>query len=123
MELLEIFSDEQGETHFRRVKIETQRKDFAPPSMPLDVSAEAPVTTSVFLAAQPGWDPEFHATPRKQYALLLRGRVSVTASDGETVEVGSGSAVLLNDQDSKGHRTMVLDGEEAVFFLVGLAEG
>ena len=123
MEILEIYSDEGRETHFRTTDIGAEKRDYAPPSRPVEVSAETPVTTGLFLAAPPGWDPEFHATPRKQYAFLLRGRARVTASDGETVEIGPGSAVLLNDRDSKGHRTVVFGNEDAVFFLVGLDEG
>ncbi len=123
MEILEIYADEAGETHFRRTSIAMESRNYAPPSAPVRVSAEDAVTTSLFLAAPPGWDTEFHPTPRRQYAILLSGRVTATVTDGETIEAGPGTVVLLNDADSKGHLTKVQGGEDAHFLLVGLQEG
>ncbi len=119
MDLLEIYADEAGETHFRRVSVELEPNHYAPPSPPLEISAETPATTSLFLVAPPGWDDAFHATPRRQYAVLLDGQLSVTASDGETVMMKPGDMVLLNDSDSKRHLSKVQDNRPARFLMVG----
>ena len=73
MRLTEIFADDQGETHFRVIEIDFEKRAFAPPSMPVQVSAAMPTTTALFMIAPPGWDKEFHATPRKQFCVMLKG--------------------------------------------------
>jgi mannose-6-phosphate isomerase-like protein (cupin superfamily) len=123
MQFLEIYADEHGETHMRRVEMVLVKTDYAPPSRPVGLSQVLATTTGLMLEAPSGWDPDYHATPRKQLAIVLSGRAAVTVTDGETVEVGPGSVALLNDEGSKGHRTMVLGEEGMTFFLVGLAEG
>lgn len=121
MQLIEVFSDSAGESHFRQTEIGLTLRDFAPPSQPIHVSAEMESTTSLFLQASPGWDKDFHPTPRRQLAVLLHGEVSVTATDGETVRLRPGGVILLNDQGGKGHLTQVQGDREARFLLIGLA--
>jgi hypothetical protein len=119
MDLLEIYADDDGETHFRKAPVAFEPNHYAPPSPPLEISAETPVTTSLFLVAPPGWDDAFHATPRRQYAVLLDGELSVTASDGEMVTMKPGDMVLLNDADSKGHLSRVQGDQPARFLMIG----
>ena len=123
MDLLELYADINGETHFRRVPVELESNHYAPPSPPLEISAETPVTTSLFLSAPPGWDDAFHPTPRRQYAVLLDGELSVTASDGETVMMKPGDMVLLNDSGSKGHLSKVQGDRPARFLMIGCPAG
>ncbi len=122
MQLLEIYADEAGETHFRTLSVAFESNRYAPPSPPLEISAETPVTTSLFLVAPPGWDDSFHPTPRRQYAVLLEGGLTVTASDGETVTMQPGDIVLLNDQNSKGHLSRVQGESPARFLMIGCAD-
>lgn len=120
MEILELYADAAGETHFRRVEIDFAPKEFAPPSKPIGVSGETPVSTALFLAAPPGWDDAFHPTPRRQYAVMIEGEATVTASDGETVEIRPGGVILLNDGNSKGHLTRITGKRDARFLMIGL---
>lgn len=122
MELLEIYADAAGETHFRRSDIAFEEMRYAPPSQPIHVSTETPSTTSLFLTAPPGWDEQFHPTPRRQLAVLLKGEATIRASDGEIVTIKAGDVILLNDQASKGHLTLVKEPDDAHFLLVGLAD-
>ncbi len=119
-ELLEVIAGEYGETHFRRSKMEFEQRDFAPPSQPLKVSNEIPMTAGVFLIAPPGWDDAFHAAPRKQLAVVLSGAATVAATDGEIVALQAGDFLLLNDEGSKGHLTQVQGTENFCVLLVGL---
>jgi len=122
VDLLEIYADADGETHFRKTTVDFQERDFAPPSRPVRVSAEMPTGSSLFLVAPPGWNDDFHPTPRRQLAVLLDGTLTMTASDGETVTAEPGTAILLNDQDCKGHLTQVQGDRAATFLLVALPE-
>lgn len=120
MEVLELYADGDGETHFRRVEVDFTMRDFAPPSLPIGISKETPVSTALFLSAPPGWDDSFHPTPRRQYAVALEGEASVTATDGETVRIRPGDVLLLNDANSKGHLTRVTGDRDARFMMIGL---
>jgi uncharacterized cupin superfamily protein len=122
MNLIEIYADEGGETHFRREEVALNPRDFAPPSQPIDISAGMATTTALFLSAPPGWDNEFHPTPRRQLAVMLSGACTVTASDGETVAFEPGDVVLLNDEASRGHRTTVQGEAKATFLMIGLTD-
>jgi uncharacterized cupin superfamily protein len=67
----------------------------------------------------PGWDKEFHATPRKQFCVMLKGKLSVSATDGETIQMGPGDVLLVNDAASKGHLSTIQGDENAAFMFVG----
>jgi hypothetical protein len=122
VELTELYADPEGETHFRHIEIDLETRDFAPPSEPIQISPEMPASTSLFLVAPPGWDKDFHPTPRKQLAIMLDGKATVQASDGEIVNFNSGAIVLLNDESSKGHLTQIQGTRNATVLLVGLAD-
>ena len=117
MEVLELYADAAGETHFRPTSIAFELRDFAPPSPAIGVTADLKPSAAVFLAAPPGWDKVFHPTPRKQLAIVLTGELSVAATDGAVRRFGPGSCFLLNDADSKGHLSQV-QGETVVHALM-----
>ncbi len=119
-EMLEVYADEDGETHFRRSKMEFELRDFTPPSQPLMISNEISMTTGVFFVAPPGWDDAFHATPRKQIGVVLSGAATVATTDGEIVALQAGEFLLLNDEGSKGHLTQVQGTKNFCVLLVGL---
>jgi uncharacterized cupin superfamily protein len=120
MDLLEIYADEAGETHFRETTLDFQVTDFAPPSKPLQITGDQSASGVRFAEAPVGWDDAFHPTPRRQIAVLLRGRAHIAVTDGESMEISAGSFFLLSDIASKGHLTKILPGEDALFMLVGL---
>lgn len=91
---------------------------FAPPSVPVRLSAAVPTTTSLFMIAPSGWNKEFHATPRKQFCVMLRGKLTVSATAGETIQMGPGNNLLVNDTASKGHLSTIRGNENAAFMFV-----
>lgn len=117
MELLEIYTDAEGETHFRTATVPFEMRSFAPPSLPLGVSPDARPTAAFFLELPPGWDKSFHPTPRKQIGVILSGEVTIAATDGEVRRFGPGGYFLLNDANSKGHLTQV-QGDTAIHALM-----
>jgi len=106
-----LHTDAAGESHWRDVDIAFQEQVFAPPATGVLVSdAEAAVAT-LFLRLPPGWNEPPHPTPKRQTLVCLRGAVEVTASDGETREIGAGDVWRMEDCTGKGHHTAVV-GEE-----------
>jgi hypothetical protein len=122
MQITEIYADPTGETHFRASPIALAPRDFAPPSAPMGVSADTPLTTGVFLELPPGWDPKYHATPRRQWVVVLRGVLRITATDRTVTVFHPGDTFFLNDQDSKGHQSLVQGDEAVALLLVGLSD-
>jgi uncharacterized cupin superfamily protein len=121
MQITEIYADRTGETHFRTSPITLAPRDFAPPSPPMAVSPDMPLTTGVFLELPPGWDPKYHATPRRQWVVVLRGVLRITATDGTATDFHPGDSFFLKDQNSKGHQSLVQGEETVALLLVGLA--
>ena len=72
--------------------------------------------------APPGWDEDYHATPRKQLAIILNGEGTICASDGDNIKFGPGNINLLSDRNSKGHLTRIEGDHDAAILFVGLAE-
>lgn len=107
MELLELYADAAGETHFRATTVAFETRDFSPPSPPIGVAPDMKPSAAVFLSAPPGWDKVFHPTPRKQIAVVLSGELTVAATDGDVKRFGPGGCFVLNDAGSKGHLTQV----------------
>ena len=121
MRITEIYADEAGETHIRENPINLTPRDFAPPSAPMGVSPDRPLTTGVFLELPPGWDPKYHATPRPQWVVVLTGHLNITATDGTAADFHPGDAFFLNDKNSRGHRSLVQGKKTVALLLVGLA--
>jgi hypothetical protein len=66
----------------------------------------------LFLRLRAGWDEPIHPTPVIQTLICLRGAVRVTASDGDTREIGPGDVWRMADTHGKGHHTAVISAED-----------
>lgn len=121
MELFELYADSAGETHFRATTIAFESRDFSPPSPPVGVTPDMKPSVAVFLEAPPGWDKVFHATPRKQIAVVLKGEMTVAATDGDVKRFGPGGCFLLNDVGSKGHLTQVQGAAHVHALMIAVA--
>lgn len=122
MHVTEIYADDAGETHMRDGPVRLACRDFAPPSAPMGASAETPLTTSIFLELPPGWDPHYHATPRRQLVVVLSGHLKITTTDGAHADFRAGDVFFLNDKGSKGHQSVVQTQHAVGLLLVGVAD-
>ena len=62
-------------------------------------------------------DWERHVAPRRQWVILLRGRIAVEVSDGERREFGPGSIVLAEDTEGRGHISTPLT-DDVMFVMI-----
>ena len=122
MQITEIYADGTGQTQLRNTRVNLARRDFAPPSAPMGVSSETFLTTGVFLELPPGWDPHYHATPRKQLVVVLNGHLNIATTGGASADFRRGDVFVLNDKDSRGHLSLVQGREPVDLFLVGVAD-
>lgn len=105
-------------THFRTDTIEW----VANPSNP-DASAAvaamtelSPATQLGFVRVPAGYRSDWHPAPRKQYVMVLSGKLEVEAGDGERREFTPGTVLLVTDVDGRGHKTNAL-GTDDVFLV------
>ena len=108
----QLFADEMGESRWRTVEVDLHEQTFAPPAKAIFVSAGEPAKSTVFLCLAAGWDESIHPTPKRQFLVALRGRVEVTASDGEMRAISPGDVWRMEDRTGKGHHTKVVGDED-----------
>ncbi|MEV6772275.1 cupin domain-containing protein [Nocardia sp. NPDC051030] len=68
-----------------------------------------------------GFDSEPHPAPARQWVVLLRGVLEVTASDGDRRRFSPGDLLFVTDTEGRGHTTVAV-GEgpfEALFIPEG----
>ena len=101
-----VFADAAGETHFDDTELSMIPVNFAPPAPPLDSVSLGSATAVSLIGGDASWRGDaFHPAPARQLMLILRGGVTLTVSDGETRELGTGEILLLEDTDGTGHST------------------
>jgi hypothetical protein len=72
------------------------------------LSADLPADAVVFRETDASYDYDWHPAPRKQWIILLDGRISIETGDGEVREFGGGDILLVEDTQGRGHRTKQL---------------
>lgn len=111
-----LYSDATADiTHFRIDVIEWS-ENTDPNVSVAAVTKLSPATQVGFVRIPAGYRSDWHPAPRKQYVMVLRGRMEVEAGDGERREFTPGTVLLVTDVAGRGHRTNAL-GTEDVFLV------
>ncbi len=114
-----LYTDTAADTtHFRTDTIEWL-VDASNPDATAAVAALTelyPATQLGFVRIPAGYRSDWHPAPRKQYVMVLSGKLEVEAGDGERREFTPGTVLLVTDVDGRGHRTNAL-GTEDVFLV------
>jgi quercetin dioxygenase-like cupin family protein len=113
MKYSEMYTDADGETHFRDVEVEFSLVDVAPPAAPMNISDFRPA---------PGWDGGWHPAPSVGHVFVLQGEMEVEVSDGEIRRFPQGSIWLHRDLTGKGHDSRVVSEDAAVLVMVKMNE-
>ena len=122
MRYLNIWPDEQGESHVRELETRFEsREGYAKDVPPVGISAASNAGRAYLLQLPARWLGDFHTSPALQYAVQLQGRLLVTMSDGDSITSDAGTLWLLEDTHGKGHRTQVLGDEDAILLIVTIA--
>ena len=117
-----IYTDSIGETHFEDLEIKLNEIDFAPPAPPIFTSNLQPTTKFGFLSVLPGWNSDWHPTPKRQYIIYLSGMIEAEVSDGEIRQFGPGSITLVDDTFGKGHKSRAIGNDKIVLVVIQLEE-
>jgi quercetin dioxygenase-like cupin family protein len=118
MQFLHLTEDAEGVSHFSDLAVPLHTLAFAPPAPAMPVSATEAATGLLFLILPAGWGGAKHASPRRQVAFCLSGRLRVQAGDGEVREFGAGAIWRMEDVSGSGHTTTVLGDEDVRLAIV-----
>ena len=104
MRYLRIYAKDDGASRFEDVELKGSLTHVVDGVPPLLVSGPFACREITFVE-QPNdaCDWKAHVAPRKQWGIVISGRLAITTSDGERREVGPGAVILLEDTAGKGH--------------------
>jgi quercetin dioxygenase-like cupin family protein len=101
---IRIYSAEDGGSRFEDVEVKGEPAHIVDGIPPLLVSGPFPVNTALFVdQPKDATDWLAHVSPRRQWVILLSGRVAVTTTDGERREFSPGDVILAEDTTGQGH--------------------
>ena len=106
MRIHNLYTDEDGESHFRDIDIE-----WAEEKPHSKYSERFPATGIIFRETVAEYDLDWHNAPRRQYIVNLDAAVKITASDGESRVIGAGEVFLVEDVTGKGHLSESVGGQ------------
>jgi hypothetical protein len=106
MRIHHLYADESGESHFEDIEIEWAEENYAGL-----LSKRFPATGLIFRQVPPTYDLDWHNAPRRQYIINLDAGVKVTASDGESREIGAGEVFFVEDTSGKGHLSQAINNQ------------
>jgi len=115
MKITRLYTGEDGESHFEDLEI------------PLEDAGEIgrlsetePATGIIFRETGPEYDYDWHNAPRRQYIIMLDGKVDVEIGDGTVRRFGPGDILLAEDTTGRGHISRAVDGQprKSVFVTV-----
>jgi hypothetical protein len=101
MKWVHAFDGEDGQSHFETISFEFTQRDGTR-------TAPLPAESIAFYQRLEGSSMDFHRPPRHQIMLYLTARVELGFSDGTSVVLEPGDALLAEDIAGPGHTSKVL---------------
>lgn len=118
-----LYCTPDGNSHFVTATVELHQVAFAPPAAPLYIGGKAAASSAFFGGFEPGWGADdlkrhlYHPAPAAQFLVVLKGKFSITATDGENRQFRPGDVLRLEDTlPCTGHITVVGDTAGFLFF-------
>ncbi|WP_109468381.1 cupin domain-containing protein [Albibacillus kandeliae] len=107
MEITQIVSGPQGESHFEDYTLTLRYPDHGFEGFPR-ISAPMKCTHCVVVEYPAGYEGPQERSTHRQLAFCLSGLLRLTSSDGGQREFGPGDMIVMDDLDGKGHMITVL---------------
>ena len=108
MNLIRLYSNAAGESHFEQVDLNLTLKEFAPPATPFHVSEPQAAKAFLLLQLPVGWIGEMHVPPKRQIMFCLSGSIKITSSTNDERVIDAGMGLLMEDTTGKGHVSEVI---------------
>ena len=122
MRYLRIYSDEEGQSHISEHDWEMHEEDFSPPSPGGYFVTDLMPASGVTIMRNPaGIKDVWHPIPARSLVTVLKGKIRLQTSDGDSRIVEPGDQVLFEDTTGEGHQLDEVDRQEYNFAIVRLA--
>jgi quercetin dioxygenase-like cupin family protein len=107
-----LYTGADGQSHIEAIDVE-RRPDWL---------KGLPTTQISFRVWPKGEFLDWHPAPRRQFVIILSGRLEIGCGDGRTQVFGPGDARLVEDTTGKGHTTRVVGDEPCLTATIPLAQ-
>ena len=101
LKYVRVYPDSEGVAHFGEDEISWSQL----PSLTAWTTELLPAKSFGFLRLPEGFSQGYHASPRKQFLVVMKGLFEVTVGSGEKQVFPPGSVLLVEDITGQGHRT------------------
>jgi hypothetical protein len=118
MKYARLYADKNGQSHFEQATLKLDEADYRPPAPMMFVSHAFATDGLQFIRLPSSWAADAVHPPKKQFLICLKGRIEVTAGDGEKRSFGPGDNILMEDVEGKGHRTRVVGADECLAAVI-----
>ncbi|WP_026836279.1 hypothetical protein [Limisalsivibrio acetivorans] len=98
--------DEEGKSYFEEIDIPL--KDGGDIGL---LSEAFPVKSIIFRRTESDYDYDWHNAPRRQFIIMQKGGVEITAGSGETRTFTTGDILLVEDTHGGGHISRAVNNE------------
>ena len=115
MEVVRIYTGDDGESHFEDVDVELD--DWGKAG---SISPPWPATGVQFREVDGDYLLDFHVAPRRQLVVNLTGSVEIELGSGERRVLGPGSILLAEDTTGRGHISRSVGSEPRTCLFVHL---
>ena len=112
MQIVRVFSGDDGESHF---------EDVTPEEMANIVNRVGPGDISLGLRPSPSFS-DYHNAPRRQYVVNLSGTAEFECADGSKVQMEPGDILVAEDLTGHGHIARSLGETPRASLAVPMAE-
>src|SRR4029078_9338101 len=109
MRMHHLYTDAQGQSHFRDIEVEWAEEGRAG-----KLSKRLPASGIIFGEVQPDYDLDWHPAPRRQYIINLDAGVQITASDGEARVIGAREVILVGANTASDGEARVIGPAEVI---------
>lgn len=110
--IVRIYSGGDGQTHFEELDL-LQEQQY---TQPLRDNAQL-----IFRRFPADYFSDWHTAPRRQYIIILSGKMEIGIGDGTQRQFGPGDIVLADDMTGQGHTTRSI-GEARVSVTIPLPD-
>ena len=116
MKYTRFYTGTDGESHFEDVEITLgEMRNFS------RLSQLEKATGIIFRETSGDYYLDWHNAPRRQYIIILEGKVEIEVSDGTVRRFGAGDVMLAEDTSGRGHISRAVNNETrtSIFMTLG----
>lgn len=115
MKVTRLYTGPDGESHFEDIDIPL--RDMGG----VDRRSELMAATGIlFRETGAGYNLDYHRAPRRQFIIMLEGKVEIVVGDGTERQFGPGEILLAEDTTGRGHISRAVDNQPRTSIWVTL---